>query len=354
MHLAGWIHRDISTGNILIDANGNARLADLEYAKRLEDNSIHVVRTVRVRSMFSLKLYAIITLQGTADFMSIEVDHQRYLFSLEEDPTRHLPPKADPEADYKLLISTPPDDNALPEPPTQNRSSGESLAKQKSPPIPFRHNTLHDVESMFWCLTIFPVDREVVCNDSDSDNDNDNDNDNDEEKQKEKENEEKRRAAQRALAGMLFYDKLRRRQFLEEADCTSYWVCLHPSLSALGETLEKIRLMLGAAYRAAEKNLSAISNLSAEDTCSFIFRSLITLRNTRVLKDIFILPKDSTQGMMVNSNGKATEAGHADHSASDTPNGKRPRECSLATPGRYDGDSKKPKLSPVGVLGGRT
>lgn len=36
MHAGRWVHRDVSTGNILVDLNErNGRLADLEYAKQM-------------------------------------------------------------------------------------------------------------------------------------------------------------------------------------------------------------------------------------------------------------------------------------------------------------------------------
>ena len=38
MHQSGWVHRDLSVGNILIDATGGARLVDLEYAKTMESD----------------------------------------------------------------------------------------------------------------------------------------------------------------------------------------------------------------------------------------------------------------------------------------------------------------------------
>lgn len=46
VHEAGWLHRDISAGNILIDSSDELRLADFEYAKRIDDESSHDVRTV--------------------------------------------------------------------------------------------------------------------------------------------------------------------------------------------------------------------------------------------------------------------------------------------------------------------
>ncbi len=39
MHDAGWIHHDISPGNILVDKDGFARLVDLEYAQRMDDSA---------------------------------------------------------------------------------------------------------------------------------------------------------------------------------------------------------------------------------------------------------------------------------------------------------------------------
>jgi serine/threonine protein kinase len=50
MHTAGkgWVHRDISIGNILVPSNkekSSLKLADLEYAKNLTDNIAHEIRT---------------------------------------------------------------------------------------------------------------------------------------------------------------------------------------------------------------------------------------------------------------------------------------------------------------------
>lgn len=45
LHLAGWVHRDISIGNILI-VNGRGKITDVEYAKRVNDNMTHGVQTV--------------------------------------------------------------------------------------------------------------------------------------------------------------------------------------------------------------------------------------------------------------------------------------------------------------------
>ena len=45
MHGAGWVHRDVSPGNVLVGAEGKVRLADLEYAKKVnEGQEFRVVR----------------------------------------------------------------------------------------------------------------------------------------------------------------------------------------------------------------------------------------------------------------------------------------------------------------------
>ena len=63
----GWVHRDVSTGNILIDGNDEVRLADLEYAKRLNDTSSHDVRTVSTTLCPSLHITHI-NLKGYGQF----------------------------------------------------------------------------------------------------------------------------------------------------------------------------------------------------------------------------------------------------------------------------------------------
>lgn len=47
LHKHGWVHRDISTGNILVCRDGTTKLVDFEYAKRYDDRTTHAMRTVR-------------------------------------------------------------------------------------------------------------------------------------------------------------------------------------------------------------------------------------------------------------------------------------------------------------------
>ncbi|KAJ3543489.1 hypothetical protein NM688_g5850 [Phlebia brevispora] len=83
LHQAGWVHRDISLGNMMVDESGHARLADLEYVKRMGDESIPDLRI------------------GTSPFMSTEVASQIYCYSLASPPRKNLEVK-DPDTQSKL------------------------------------------------------------------------------------------------------------------------------------------------------------------------------------------------------------------------------------------------------------
>ncbi|KAG6327945.1 hypothetical protein ID866_11144 [Astraeus odoratus] len=100
LHDAGWIHRDVSPGNLLRIGN-SVKIADLEYAKRLDSAESHEIRT------------------GTMDFMACEVESQRYLFHKAEKRGK----------------------------PTNVPSA---LGPEDVPP--FRANSLHDMESLWWVL----------------------------------------------------------------------------------------------------------------------------------------------------------------------------------------------------------
>ncbi|KAF7428941.1 hypothetical protein PC9H_008178 [Pleurotus ostreatus] len=98
------IHRDISTGNILFDG-ANGRLGDLEYVVLCDDepSSLHNVKT------------------GTLQFMAVEVSFGAYLFR--------------PRAAAEDVFLSP---------------TGVLPSRGTKPVHPFRHNVLHDLESIWW------------------------------------------------------------------------------------------------------------------------------------------------------------------------------------------------------------
>ncbi|KAF8445707.1 hypothetical protein L210DRAFT_3723668, partial [Boletus edulis BED1] len=73
MHRAGWVHRDISAGNVL-RCGHQGKIADLEYAKALNlSGESHDVRTTSQHDM------RLMCLSSRAHFMACEVEGQRYL-----------------------------------------------------------------------------------------------------------------------------------------------------------------------------------------------------------------------------------------------------------------------------------
>ena len=82
-HRAGWVHRDISAGNVfLLQKHELFKLGDLELAKKMGKESKdgeHDVRTVRI-ILFSMPFVLPSQTKGTLDFMSVEVERQGYLF----------------------------------------------------------------------------------------------------------------------------------------------------------------------------------------------------------------------------------------------------------------------------------
>ncbi|KAI5115423.1 hypothetical protein M0805_004010 [Coniferiporia weirii] len=73
IHGCGWVHRNISDGNVCLYDNGRGLLGDSEYAKKVDTDAEREVRT------------------GTGAFMAIEVESQEYKFTSEkEEGTREV------------------------------------------------------------------------------------------------------------------------------------------------------------------------------------------------------------------------------------------------------------------------
>ncbi|KAI5115744.1 hypothetical protein M0805_002822 [Coniferiporia weirii] len=105
IHKAGWVHRDISCGNVYY-YKGRGLLGDLEYAKRASSDAKHEVRT------------------GTLDFMAVEVTRRYYNFL--------------PIRDVDQVFG----------------EAARVLAEQDSGQVDlgmgFCHNRFHDLESIWW------------------------------------------------------------------------------------------------------------------------------------------------------------------------------------------------------------
>ncbi|KAI0349306.1 hypothetical protein OH77DRAFT_1525784 [Trametes cingulata] len=103
LFLVSWIHRDVSSGNIL-SFKGRGKLSDLEYAKEF-NLSVHG-RSADPKT-------------GTPIFMAVELLSRETIYK--EGPSLHL------------------------------RDMGQLRASAR-PPLAIRHNFQHDLESIFWIL----------------------------------------------------------------------------------------------------------------------------------------------------------------------------------------------------------
>uniref|UniRef100_A0A0W0GAC5 Protein kinase domain-containing protein n=1 Tax=Moniliophthora roreri TaxID=221103 RepID=A0A0W0GAC5_MONRR len=119
MFSAGMVHRDISTGNLLVsevDGELGCKITDLEYAKKVGASS---------QSPQDIKT-------GTPYFMALEIWRGKYLFRPER------PTDSDETSDDENFVSTLKRRGARPDART-----------------PVRYNFLHDLESLFWILVYF-------------------------------------------------------------------------------------------------------------------------------------------------------------------------------------------------------
>ncbi|KII92452.1 hypothetical protein PLICRDRAFT_172541 [Plicaturopsis crispa FD-325 SS-3] len=124
----GYVHRDISVGNILwtktLDGKMVGKLTDLEYLLAIDSDE-------KARS----------TRTGTMDFMSIEVDSMTYHFR---------PDDVENDSDDDAIYWEPLTRDA--HVPPDNIKSGGTPAKPDTT-IAFRHNPLNDIESYWWIMS---------------------------------------------------------------------------------------------------------------------------------------------------------------------------------------------------------
>ncbi|PSS17120.1 hypothetical protein PHLCEN_2v3244 [Hermanssonia centrifuga] len=256
MHTSGWVHRDVSTSNILIDATGRARLADVEHARHTHDtSSMHPVRT------------------GNADFMAVEVAQNQYLFRSKENivPQRiESNPKAapclstdfdDPSSSQKstLRVDTPPPPVYIIMPKFPEKPTATTFK--------FWYNSLHDMESIIWIVLYFVVKRSLVIHDNNFN-----------------------ATKQNNLAALLvFSNSTARQEFLKDATLRLL-SDLHPSVHAVTTALSAWVAKLVSEYEKVEKDISSISHLVANGLCTLIHQDIRTICQMNQLCDVQIVP----------------------------------------------------------------
>ncbi|KAJ3718723.1 hypothetical protein C8R42DRAFT_643802 [Lentinula raphanica] len=137
MYQAGWVHCDVSGGNIYWFAHGNmGLLGDFEYAVRISEERRHDVRT------------------GTPFFMAAETMKDDYLFTRSQR-NQHKSQNRNTTPNFDSIRKPKPD---LPIPVSTSK-------------LPFSHNPLHDLESVWWIIVyvlFFDEDEARSCRDPES------------------------------------------------------------------------------------------------------------------------------------------------------------------------------------------
>ncbi|OSD06923.1 hypothetical protein PYCCODRAFT_1431118 [Trametes coccinea BRFM310] len=236
LHSLGWVHRDISAGNILLVHDGpdevRGLLADFEYATEYgAEESSHTTRT------------------GTEYFMSIEVDDHEYLFMPKGPSTAKFTPKSD-AGQQKLRFG-----GLL----KMKKDNVQPLTQDPPPPLPFRYHPLNDWESIWWVAVYMVVNRVVEpCDDSNLE----------------------RLDTQREIARQLFYTGSGRKHFFRpnfSALDNKLKSALDPRMQKIMTHLNGIRFDLHHAYTEVEADPTRYPD--AERSLELITPSVFTNMN---------------------------------------------------------------------------
>ncbi|KAJ3980780.1 hypothetical protein F5890DRAFT_1467598 [Lentinula detonsa] len=202
IHSAGWVHRDISDGNLYYYKERDIGLiGDLEYAKKVEVQSHRNVRA------------------GTPHFMASEAISDAYLFY----PITPKPPR-DPLHFVRSYELRGP------------RKSPLGVVDPEDPP--FNHNALHDIESVWWVLVYTILFNEDAAGPSQN------------------------TSARQRLMNKLFDGRLNNNSRLPFLRNPRFNGCLPSSFSSLEPALQEYAKHLTAAFSAAEKDYPIIQPLA--------------------------------------------------------------------------------------------
>ncbi|KAJ3733089.1 hypothetical protein DFJ43DRAFT_1223670 [Lentinula guzmanii] len=201
IHSAGWVHRDISGGNLYYHKERKIGLiGDLEYAKKVDDQSHHNVRT------------------GTPYFMASEALGNKYSF-------------------YPITPKPPQDSLHFVRSYKRHGPRDNPLGVVTPAPPPFNHNALHDIESVWWVLVYTILFNEDPAGPSQNTSD------------------------RQRLMNELFDGQLNNNSRLSFLRDPQFGTCLPSSFSPLEPALQEYARRLTAAFSAAEMNYPIIQPL---------------------------------------------------------------------------------------------
>ncbi|KAF7799144.1 hypothetical protein EIP86_010375 [Pleurotus ostreatoroseus] len=244
MHQAQWVHRDVSTGNILLEGD-QIYLIDFELAQKASYEA-----SPRI---------------GTDFFRAIEPDTGHYEFT----PRRERPKRTEiSKARFLEIVFNNLQVERPPRPPPREKEADFSA--------PARYNPLHDLESLWWVAVYFLLKWEVEYEDSEATPQTSNEIDWD-------------RESQRKYADEVFYDRFTRFQIMTMPDMFSCNVqdVIHPTLFPTVEIMERMRLALGERYTQLEQDPASIDYHCADgfhETLAAGFREIAELTNMQHVK----------------------------------------------------------------------
>ncbi|KAJ3554316.1 hypothetical protein NM688_g3173 [Phlebia brevispora] len=247
LYKCGWVHRDISVGNLLLFGDF-AKIRGLEYAERVDD--------------IAKRPHAVVLLKSSRVAISSFRDA-----SLGESAAAgsRQPHKEDESSDKRITRA--------------KRKTPSSPRDESAPPQlrDFHYNALHDLESLWWIAAYYLIAHEV---DSDEDLD---------------EEASRNRSSQLITARKLFLDGSARDDAI--SGMFSFRIqleCLAPSLRDVGSRVEDARARLMTAYQDAERELR-VDGLRLKDPIHSILSNCFH-EIAEMLKDhdIIVRPLDAT------------------------------------------------------------
>ncbi|KAF9806331.1 hypothetical protein IEO21_08711 [Rhodonia placenta] len=289
LHELGWVHRDISIGNLLgfiINGVLYCKLSDLEYAKPMDDRLGHEIRT------------------GTRSFMSVEVNDMEYCFLPSEsqeanaDGAKPFPSVANPTQDQMKSIEL-----AIDRAESMRCGNPEKIVvpiRKVGPIVPFRYNPLHDIESLWWVAIYFVFNRSVVQVGG--------------EPPSMDVSQRGSYNAQKEYTELLTTSPQKRQSALgNERTLQNQIIHLHAAIREIAYDLNQIRAQLVSCYREAEKNLGGIHHRIGHDLLQSAFlthfgQSLRKLQNKDIQIDILRNdPRQRVEDGVTDDNGPADD-----------------------------------------------
>ena len=232
LHSCGWVHRDVSSGNILLYKD-NVKLVDLELAEEMASmrgrEHICMVRTLLRRSLRHMKLITYLR-KGNPWFMSVEAKAGEYYF-LPQPP--RLPPDPMDEERRALIEENISRMYRGEKPLPRPKPSPNVTPSRPRPSYPeFHYNYLHDLESLWWVAVYFVVHQDQSTND-----------------------DQYHRNQIRAAQDLFYYGSKRYGTMKLSGSFAGLVRGLHPSLQEPGWWLEAARCALVNGYRSLEETL---------------------------------------------------------------------------------------------------